>query len=355
MDRKEWKSFLLGIYLIVMCVIFSFLLLALWYGKVESSTEPKQTDPKQADQEQTDPKQTDPEQTIWKARATVLGIMVQPQLRLILLVIVTGALGSYLHTATSFATYTGNRSFVESWYWWYVLRPFIGMVLALIFYFALRGGFLLLTADRNVVNISPFGVGALSGLVGMFSKQATDKLREMFDNLFKTGQGGGDEERTDKLEEMRPVTDLMLGANRITACELNNGRTEDNVTIKELYDLLKGVVTRIPVYDDKGAAKYVIHQSLLFKYISAMSVGTPGQPVDIATLKLKDFLGFGNMREIVEKSLGFVSKDATLRDAKKKMEEIEKCQDVFVTQNGEQCERVLGWLTNIEIMKHTRA
>lgn len=339
MDRKEWKSFLLGTYLIVMCVIFSFLLLSLWYGKVEPST---------------DPKQTDPEQTIWKARATVFGIMVQPQLRLILLVIVTGALGSYLHTATSFATYIGNRSFVESWYWWYILRPFIGMVLALIFYFALRGGFLLLTSDRNTPNISPFGVGALSGLVGMFSKQATDKLREMFDNLFKTGQGRGDAERTDKLEEMRPVTDLMLGTNRITACELK-GRTEDDVTIRELYDLLKGVVTRIPVYDDKGAAKYVIHQSLLFKYISAMSVDTPSQPIDIAELKLKDFLNFDDMRGIVEKSLGFVSEEATLGDAKKKMEEIEKCRDVFVTKNGEQCEPVLGWLTNIEIMKHTRA
>ena len=229
------------------------------------------------------------------------------------------------------------------------------MVLALIFYFALRGGFLLLTSDRNAPNISPFGVGALSGLVGMFSKQATDKLREMFDNLFKTGQGRGDEERADKLEELKPVTDLMLGANRITACVLNNGRTEDNVTIKELYDLLKGVVTRIPVYDDKGAAKYVIHQSLLFKYISAKSVNTPSQPIDIATLKLRDFLDFDDMRKAVEKSLGFVSEEATLGDAKKKMEEIEKCRDVFVTKNGKQDERVLGWLTNIEIMKHTRS
>ena len=54
-----------------------------------------------------------------------------------------------------------------------------------------RGGFLLLARSAEDITISPFGVGALSGLVGMFSKQATDKLREVFDNLFKTGRGKG--------------------------------------------------------------------------------------------------------------------------------------------------------------------
>jgi hypothetical protein len=57
--------------------------------------------------------------------------------RLILIVLCTGALGSYVHAATSFVSYVGNRRLVFSWVWWYVLRPFIGMVLALIFYFVI--------------------------------------------------------------------------------------------------------------------------------------------------------------------------------------------------------------------------
>ena len=91
----------------------------------------------------------------------------------------------------------------------------------------------------------------------MFSKQATDKLREMFDNLFKTEKG--DQERSHKLEEMKPVGDFMLCVNRITAYELKGDTSEEDVTIQALYDLLKGSVTRIPVYDDRGAARYVIH------------------------------------------------------------------------------------------------
>jgi hypothetical protein len=114
--------------------------------------------------------------------------------RFILLVIVAEALGSYIHTATSFADYVGNRQMYSSWVWWYVLRTFIGLCLALIFYFVLRGG--LLSAGATSEDISPFGIAAVSGMVGMFSKQATDQLSELFDNIFKTDRV---EKRADKL------------------------------------------------------------------------------------------------------------------------------------------------------------
>jgi hypothetical protein len=99
-------------------------------------------------------------------------------------VALSGALGSYIHLATSFADYLGNRQFVKSWEWWYVLRPFIGSALAVIVYFAARGG--LIAGGSGADNLSPYGVSALAGLTGMFSKQATDKLREVFENLFKS-------------------------------------------------------------------------------------------------------------------------------------------------------------------------
>lgn len=105
----------------------------------------------------------------------------------LLIVIVCGALGSYIHTATSFADFVGNRVIFSSWTWWYLLRPFIGIALALLVYFVVRGG---LIATSNAASgasaLSPFGLAAITGMAGMFSKQATDKLREVFENLFKT-------------------------------------------------------------------------------------------------------------------------------------------------------------------------
>jgi hypothetical protein len=114
--------------------------------------------------------------------------------RLLLLVIIAGMLGAFVHGATSLADYLGNNAFNRSWTWFYLLRPAIGMSLALVFYFAIRGGFLSTTGGAKDIN--PYGIAALAGMVGMFSKQATDKLSEVFSTLFRSA---GDAQRADSL------------------------------------------------------------------------------------------------------------------------------------------------------------
>jgi len=123
--------------------------------------------------------------------------------RLILLVVAAGALGSYIHSATSYADYRGNQQFNPSWLLWYILRPLVGVCLALVVYFAMRGGLLSVVLGgaaandaAKAENMNPFGIGAISGLTGMFSKQAADKLAEVFTTLFKSG---GDTNRKDSL------------------------------------------------------------------------------------------------------------------------------------------------------------
>ncbi|MGH6690484.1 MAG: IPT/TIG domain-containing protein [Gammaproteobacteria bacterium] len=101
---------------------------------------------------------------------------------LILLAILAGALGSYLHAAQSFAAYVGNRTAKRSWVWWYLLRAPIGAALGVLFYFVVRAGLTTGVTDA----VSAYGVVAFAALAGMFSKQATDKLAEVFDTLFRT-------------------------------------------------------------------------------------------------------------------------------------------------------------------------
>ena len=131
-----------------------------------------------------------------------LQLALDPDSALLVLVVVTSALGSYVHAATSFATYVGNRALAMSWIWWYLLRVFIGAALAAIFYLAIRGGFLAAQADTADVN--PYGIAALAGLVGLFSKQATDKLEEVFTTLFRVQERKGDALRADKAALPRP-------------------------------------------------------------------------------------------------------------------------------------------------------
>lgn len=124
--------------------------------------------------------------------------------RLIVTVMLAGALGSFVHVATSFSDFVGNRKLSGSWVWWYILRPFVAMALAAIFYFVIRGGFLNLNGE-NIKTLNLYGIVAIAGLVGMFSKQATDKLGEVFDTMFRTGPSRGDSQRKDSLDNPQPT------------------------------------------------------------------------------------------------------------------------------------------------------
>ena len=131
-------------------------------------------------------------------RVSVFGIgwnNPNPEALELLLVVAMAMIGANVHVLTSLSTFIGNRRFVESWSWWYVIRPPVGVGIAIVLYFVLRAGFVSVTSNGG--NINPYGVAAFAGLAGMFSKQATDKLREIFDTAFKTS---GDAQRADKVQ-----------------------------------------------------------------------------------------------------------------------------------------------------------
>lgn len=271
--------------------------------------------------------------------------------RLLLIVLATGALGSCVHAATSFASYVGNRRLVLSWAWWYLLRPFIGGALALIFYFVLRGGLLATAASAS--DMSPFGIAAMAGLAGMFSKQATDKLREVFDNLFRTAEGQGDDARADKLGGNLPVKDVMIERHKISAAVIPKGQAAKDVKVVDLHKKLGGVVTRIPVLDASDVLLCVVHQSLLFKYLAdeAMKATAGGNAFDANALTLQGLLDAPGMKELVQDALAYVPVGATLSDARSRMEQVKHCQDVIVTEHGMPGEPLLGWLTDAELRR----
>jgi len=123
-----------------------------------------------------------------------VAVSTDPDARLILIAALSALLGSFVHSATSFATYLGNYKLLRAWVGWYVLRPVIGMALGLVFYFLLRAGLVIVTTE-SAAAVNEFGVAAVSALAGMFSKQAADKLEEVFDGMVAAQKDG----RADKL------------------------------------------------------------------------------------------------------------------------------------------------------------
>ena len=141
----------------------------------------------------------------WEADVKFFGLnfgKAGTELRLFILVVVAGALGSFIHVATSAGDYIGNRKLVRSWIFWYLLRLPVGSSLALLVYLLLRGGVITGAGFTAVSETPPFGIVGISALAGMFAKKASNKLGEVFDTVFKTDK---DNELSDKINLKPPI------------------------------------------------------------------------------------------------------------------------------------------------------
>ncbi|RMH65745.1 MAG: hypothetical protein D6685_05620 [Bacteroidetes bacterium] len=90
---------------------------------------------------------------------------------------------------------------------WYVARLLMGMLLGLIFYFVIKGGLLVVSAGEGAPDeLNLWALAAIGALVGLFSKNAIEKLRELFNTLFKTQ----DELYRELLERLPPELRAQL-------------------------------------------------------------------------------------------------------------------------------------------------
>lgn len=110
--------------------------------------------------------------------------------RLLLLVLLGGFLGAMVYSLRSFFWYVGNRELKQSWLPLYFVVPFVGSMLAFVFYVVFRGG--LFSPATSVSDTSPFGFVAIAALVGMFTNQAAEKLRSIFETLMTRPPEGRD-------------------------------------------------------------------------------------------------------------------------------------------------------------------
>ena len=110
--------------------------------------------------------------------------------RLLMIVLLAGALGALVHGLRSLSWYTGQREAVWSWSAMYFMLPFLGAGLSAIFYFVIRGGFFSPTSSVN--DTSPFGFAALSTLIGMFTEPAVIKLKKVAITVLEPPEQGKD-------------------------------------------------------------------------------------------------------------------------------------------------------------------
>ena len=110
--------------------------------------------------------------------------------REVLLVTVAAGLGSSLATILAFIQHgIYEQDFEDRFMPWYLLRPMMGAILGVIFYFLIEGGLLALTnvSEENAAQgLDLYTLAGMATLVGFFSRPAIDKLKDIFDAMFSS-------------------------------------------------------------------------------------------------------------------------------------------------------------------------
>lgn len=119
----------------------------------------------------------------------------QSDVVLILMVLLVGSAAALVGVSRRFLHFAQRDQLTRRDEWSYVLRPVQGAILALVVYFTLRGGFLGQDATSPV---NPYGVAAISALVGLFTRHAVSKLTDVFDTVF-----GKPKEETEGMEVLK--------------------------------------------------------------------------------------------------------------------------------------------------------
>lgn len=109
-------------------------------------------------------------------------------------------------------------------------------------------------------------------------------------------------------------------------------------------------LNRIPLFDHEGHPMYIVHRSMIDKFIVKRVMSAVGS-VNPADLTLADLLSDLEMKEMFENTFVVVKRQATLAEAKSAMVSKPGCSDVFVTAGGGRNEPIQGWLTNVDIVR----
>ncbi len=123
--------------------------------------------------------------------------------RWVLLALASGGVGGALGAFNSLALFQGDRKLYRSWFLWYLIQPWVGVMLAVLFYLCVRGT--LIARDEK---LNPYAIAGFCGLAGLFSRMAIEKLRELFTTLIKKDSPHGDR-LEDSADDLRLTIAVM--------------------------------------------------------------------------------------------------------------------------------------------------
>lgn len=146
------------------------------------------------------------------------------------------------------------------------------------------------------------------------------------------------------------VTEKMIPIGEVSAkLTMESGKSEKDYSLDDMINILKNgdriPRNRLPILDCQKLIKYITHRSLIDKFRSE-NIDTP----NVSKLTLQDMAKSAEYKKVLT-AFGTLPPSANLADAKKLIDNDSDCSDVFVTEDGTKESRVLGWITDVDILK----
>jgi len=173
-----------------------------------------------------------------------------------------------------------------------------------------------------------------------FSAQNAERTSNSLDKVI--GQAGGSADRQVKIaEKMIPLQQIRALQDMADGLE--------KISLRALKDKFapaaegKSPVSRL-VFIERGVFRYVLHQSTLDAFLL-------NSPADAGSQTLADLVADPASLRQISKLVVFVNPGATLSDARATLEAVPGAYDIIVTTNGNASAPMLGWLTNVDLIK----
>ena len=178
-------------------------------------------------------------------------------------------------------------------------------------------------------------------------------------------ENGGTFSRERMAEKLTPMEKLesiparlkMIPKTQMVLLNITADKPLDEIKI--VGDILETFIqkeqNRLPILDENDYPKYMIHRSMIDKYLTQKNIEGGLSTDRLKKLSLKDLLDDDKeLKKLFETSFVTIKEDANLADAKIEMDKVENCLDVFVTRNGTRNEPVIGWLTNLKVTESAK-
>lgn len=161
-------------------------------------------------------------------------------------------------------------------------------------------------------------------------------------------------ERLTGIEKLKSVMvkEKYIAKKDMVSIQITKSNPESSVMLVDgiIKTLEDNGRNRLPVLNEENHPKYIIHRSMIDKYLIGKTTKGNKTAQDIGKLTLQTLLDEDKETKILfQTGFGLVKEDATMADAKIEMDRVKGRLDVFVTSGGKEDEPVIGWLTNLII------